>query len=65
VSSLHHQGVATLGADWRVSAWAADGLVEGAEWGDRTVGVQWHPELDGSGPALFGWLLETAGQATV
>ena len=36
VSSLHHQGVATLGADWRATAWSADGLVEGAEWGDRT-----------------------------
>ena len=65
VSSLHHQGVATLGTDWRATAWSADGLVEGAEWGDRTVGVQWHPELDASGPALFGWLMETAGQAAV
>ena len=65
VSSLHHQGVATLGADWRATAWSADGVVEGAEWGDRTVGVQWHPELDASGPALFGWLMATAGQAAV
>jgi putative glutamine amidotransferase len=65
VSSLHHQGVATLGVDWRATAWSADGLVEGAEWGDRTVGVQWHPELDASGPALFGWLMEIAGQAAV
>lgn len=65
VSSLHHQGVATLGANWRATAWSADGLVEGAEWGDRTVGVQWHPELDASGPALFGWLMATAGQAAV
>ncbi len=65
VSSLHHQGVATLGADWRATAWSADGLVEGAEWGDRTVGVQWHPELDASGPALFGWLMATAGQDAV
>jgi putative glutamine amidotransferase len=65
VSSLHHQGVATLGADSRATAWSADGLVEGAEWGDRTVGVQWHPELDASGPALFRWLTGTAGQAAV
>jgi putative glutamine amidotransferase len=65
VSSLHHQGVATLGAGWRPTAWSADGLVEGAEWGDRTVGVQWHPELDASGPALFGWLTRTATHAAV
>jgi putative glutamine amidotransferase len=65
VSSLHHQGIATLGAEWRATAWTEDGLVEGAEWGDRTVGVQWHPELDASGPALFGWLLKAAGQAAV
>lgn len=65
VSSLHHQGVATLGAGWRPTAWSADGLLEGAEWGDHTLGVQWHPELDASGPALFGWLTETAAQAAV
>jgi putative glutamine amidotransferase len=65
VSSLHHQGVATLGPGWRPTAWSPDGLVEGAECGDRTLGVQWHPELDGSGRALFGWLTETATQAAV
>ncbi|HET9419941.1 MAG TPA: gamma-glutamyl-gamma-aminobutyrate hydrolase family protein [Nocardioides sp.] len=65
VSSLHHQGVASLGAEWRATAWSADGLVEGAERDDRTLGVQWHPELDASGPALFGWLTGVAAQAAV
>lgn len=45
-SCHHHQGVDRVGAGLRVSARAADGLVEGIEregagW---IVGVEWHPE---------------------
>jgi putative glutamine amidotransferase len=62
VSSLHHQGVATLGPGWRATARAPDGLLEGAEWIGEwdAMGVQWHPEKDATGPALFGWLVATA-----
>jgi putative glutamine amidotransferase len=49
VNSHHHQALETVGQDLRATAWAADGLIEGAEdvRADRwAVGVQWHPEID-------------------
>lgn len=47
VNSMHHQGVARLGAGLRASAHAPDGLVEALEGGGEAfaVGVQWHPEM--------------------
>jgi putative glutamine amidotransferase len=65
VSSLHHQAPAQLSAGWRVTARAGDGVVEAAEWsgdGWPALGVQWHPEMDATGPALFGWLVGAARQ---
>jgi putative glutamine amidotransferase len=65
VGSLHHQAVATYDDRWRCTATAPDGVVEALEWGDQdewpALGVQWHPELDGTGPAVFGWLVRAAG----
>ncbi len=60
VSSLHHQAVDRLGVGWAATAWAEDGVVEAAEWVGSSwpaLGVQWHPELDATGLALFGWLV--------
>jgi putative glutamine amidotransferase len=47
VNSSHHQSIDRAAAGLTVSARAADGIVEGAEWtGDDwwLLGVQWHPE---------------------
>jgi len=46
VNSMHHQGVKRLAPGLRASAFAPDGLIEGAEGegGHYLVGVQWHPE---------------------
>lgn len=46
VNSFHHQAVDQLGAGYRVTARAPDGVVEAIEHPDRdfVVGVQWHPE---------------------
>jgi putative glutamine amidotransferase len=46
VNSMHHQGIAQLGAILRVVARADDGLPEAVEAPDLpyVVGVQWHPE---------------------
>jgi putative glutamine amidotransferase len=46
VNSRHHQALKQIGAGMRVSARAADGVIEGIERADRTfvMGVQWHPE---------------------
>jgi putative glutamine amidotransferase len=64
VTTLHHQGVAELGAGLSVSARAPDGLPEAVE--DRScgvLGVAWHPEFQLDEPAgqpLFQWIVEAA-----
>jgi putative glutamine amidotransferase len=55
VNSRHHQAIRDLAPGLRATAWAPDGVIEGAEpvegepW---TLAVQWHPEDDVEG-ALF------------
>jgi putative glutamine amidotransferase len=46
VRSGHHQAVNRLGHGLRVTAGAADGVVEAIESGNASwvLGVQWHPE---------------------
>ena len=67
VTTLHHQGVAELGAGLAVGARAPDGLPEAVE--DRScsvLGVAWHPEFQLDEPAgqpLFDWIVEAARQA--
>ena len=66
VGSLHHQAVATYDDRWVLTGSAPDGVVEALEWADQetwpALGVQWHPELDGTGPAVFEWLVRVAGR---
>jgi len=69
VGSLHHQAVATYDTEcWRRAATAPDGVVEALEWTDQiawpALGVQWHPELDHTGPAVFGWLVRVARRSS-
>ena len=65
VNSLHHQCVDQLGEGLRVTARAEDGSVEGLELNERTVAVQWHPELliDRDDDPIFQWLVVAARQA--
>jgi putative glutamine amidotransferase len=46
VNSRHHQAVDRLGRNLRISARAADGVIEGLERLDKhfVLAVQWHPE---------------------
>lgn len=64
VGSLHHQSVATHDPRWLRTATAPDGVVEALEWHDLAswpaIGVQWHPELDHTAHAVFGWLVTAA-----
>ncbi len=65
-SSWHHQAVARSGRGLRVTARAADGVIEGLELeaGGDLLAVQWHPELtaedDQVQRRLFDWLVERA-----
>ncbi|MDE2856368.1 MAG: gamma-glutamyl-gamma-aminobutyrate hydrolase family protein [Chloroflexota bacterium] len=63
MTNTHHiQAVADLGGGLRVTARAADGVIEALESEDgRIVGVQFHPErMTGAARALFADLVERA-----
>jgi putative glutamine amidotransferase len=55
VNSLHHQCVGKLGNNMKISAVAADGVVEGIErqGAPFQIGVQFHPERLGGVEGLF------------
>lgn len=62
VISRHHQAVATVGPDWRVSGTDDEDLIEAIERVDHpfALGVQWHPELADDPPQarIFAGLVE-------
>ncbi len=65
VNSAHHQAIARIGADLRVTARASDGVIEAVEDarpGRFVIGVQWHPEAgfadDNFSQAIFRRLIE-------
>jgi putative glutamine amidotransferase len=66
VNSMHHQAIRRAGDGLRVVAWAADGIVEGAEVPGHpfALAVQWHPEElighDAAARNLFGALVAAA-----
>lgn len=47
-----------------VNAWSADGAVEGVEYGDHMLGVQFHPEVDNLLPEIFSFLTQGKTQTT-
>ena len=59
VNSFHHQAVADGGRRFRITAQAADGVIEGMESSEfkPILGVQWHPEWLESGLPIFQWLV--------
>ena len=62
VNSFHHQAVADGGKRFRITAQAADGVIEGMESSEfkPILGVQWHPEWLESGLPVFQWLVAQA-----
>ena len=64
VNSFHHQAVDNAGRRFRVTARAADGIIEAIESTEMKpiMGVQWHPECMADGQPLFGWLISQAAQ---
>lgn len=52
--TLHHYQLNGAAEELTVSARAADGTIEGIEYGDRVLGVQFHPEADRNLEKLFG-----------
>jgi putative glutamine amidotransferase len=66
VNSSHHQAILQQGRSLRVTARAADEIIEAVEWtgdGNWVTGVQWHPERmggDSLAAALFRELVTAA-----
>jgi len=66
VNSVHHQGVARLGAGLTAEAHAPDGLVEAFHArpaGADVLAVQWHPEYDAFSNPYGRAFFEAAGRA--
>lgn len=61
VSSSHRQCVDRVASGLEVLAEAPDGVIEAIGAGDW-LGVEWHPEQDASGAAIYGWLVARAGE---
>lgn len=65
IVSWHHQAARTVPPGWRVTAYAADGLIEALEHEHHpwAIAVQWHPELSLNDPLqqrLFQALVKAA-----
>lgn len=57
-ASFHDLHVPPTQSFVTVNAWSSDGVVEGVEYADRMLGVQFHPEIDDTLPELFRFLTE-------
>jgi putative glutamine amidotransferase len=61
VCSRHHQAVDRVAPGFRTAATAPDGVIEAIEADDApAIGVEWHPESDATGAAIYGWLVRRA-----
>lgn len=62
VNSSHRQAVARVAPGFNVTARSSDGVVEAIE-GDAWFGVEWHPETDDTGAAVYKRFLELVREA--
>lgn len=57
-ASFHYLQVPPSQELLTVNAWSPDGVVEGVEYGDNLLGVQFHPEVDDLLPEIFSFLTQ-------
>jgi putative glutamine amidotransferase len=62
VASSHHQAIDRVAPGFAIAARADDGVIEGIE-AECMLGVEWHPESDATGAAVYGDLIERARSA--
>ena len=55
-ATLHRYCVVNPAPDLKVIGRAEDGTIEAVQYGDKVLGVQFHPEVDGMLPGLFKFL---------
>jgi len=60
IASFHDLDLPSAQKLVTINGWSAngDGVVEGAEYGDKILGVQGHPEVDDLLPELFAFLAQ-------
>ena len=63
VASSHHQAIDRVAPGFEAAAHAEDGVVEAIE-GRGFIGVEWHPETDATGAAVYGHLVALARGST-
>ena len=59
VSSSHHQAISNVAPGFTVAARSDDGLVEAIE-AEGIIAVEWHPETDTTGSAIYRKLISLA-----
>jgi putative glutamine amidotransferase len=59
VCSTHCQAVKRVAPDFRIAAVSEDGFVEAIERGN-TIAVEWHPESDRTGEAIYSLFVDRA-----
>ena len=57
INSCHGQAVQGVAPGFLVTARAEDGVIEAIERGSM-YGLEWHPEMDATGPALYARFVE-------
>ena len=62
VCSTHHQAVKSVAPNFNVAAVSEDGFVEAIERGS-IIAVEWHPEADRTGEAIYSLFIERARQS--
>lgn len=63
VASSHHQAIDRVAPSFRITASAPDDVVEAIESEEAPLfGIEWHPELDDTGPAIYAGLIAAARQ---
>lgn len=56
--TLHHYRITKPAECVKIAGYADDGTIEAIEYGDKIIGVQFHPEIDDCLPGLFRFLTE-------
>jgi putative glutamine amidotransferase len=59
VASRHHQAVNRLAPNFKVVARSQDDIIEAIE-SQNFLGVEWHPEADSTGTAIYSMLVKKA-----
>jgi len=64
VSSNHHQAIKAIAPDFQVAAVAKDNIIEAIQRG-HIIAVEWHPESDNTGNAIYSLFVEWSKQSKV